>query len=101
MSLGADGYDSNSWQQWQQGWGDWRGMKGMNGYGMMGSQGMMNSGRYSPRMGGMNMHTMNGGNSPRGHGSPFGGNGFSGNYSGNDYNHMGSYRPGSSQHQQM
>jgi len=99
MSLGAEGYDSNSWQQWQQGWGDHWGMRSMNGY----SKGMMmGSGRYSPRMGsGMNMHMMNGGSSPRGHGSPFGGNGFNGNYSGNDYNHMGSYRPGSSQHQQM
>jgi hypothetical protein len=89
MSLGAEN-NGDGWQQWQQGWGDHWGMGSMRGMsgGMMG--GMM-GGRNSPRM---MMGNYNGNSSPRG-GSPYN------NYSGNDYNKMGSYRPGSSQHQQM
>merc|ERR1719281_353682 len=56
--------------------------------------GMYNSGRNSPRM----MNGM-GNNSPRSFGSPYY-NDYSGN-SMNDMNKMGSFRPGSAQHQQM
>jgi len=93
MSLGAEG-GSDGWQQWQQGWGDHWGMKSMGG-------GMFNSGRMSPRT------YNNGSGSPRGFGSPYNnysGSGKMGSYSqmgSMDYNQMGSYRPGSSQHQQM
>jgi len=81
----AQRVNGDGWQQWQQGWGDHMGMN------YKGS-GMFNSGRNSPRM------WNNGSSSPRNSGSPY--NYSSGNY-GSDYNQMGSYRPGSSQHQQM
>jgi NADP-dependent 3-hydroxy acid dehydrogenase YdfG len=93
MSLGAEGRNGENWQQWQQGWGDWN-MGMMKSMGNMG-MGMYNSGRNSPRM-------MSG----TGNGSPtgFGGSPYNNDYSGNsmnDMNRMGSFRPGSSQHQQM
>jgi NADP-dependent 3-hydroxy acid dehydrogenase YdfG len=92
MSMGAEGRDGNGWQQWQQGWGEHWGMQGrMSGGGMYSGR----SGRNSPRMMMNNNMMMNGSGSPRMGGSPFN------NHSGNDYNQMGSFRPGSAQHQQM
>jgi hypothetical protein len=85
MSLGAEGQNGDGWQQWQQGWGTHLGMNYM-------AKGMCNSGRSSPRM--MNGN-WNGSSSPRNFGSPYN------NFSGNDMNQMGSYRPGTAQHQQM
>lgn len=82
MSLGAEGRDGDGWQQWQQGWGDhW----GMNYFGRN------NSGRNSPRMMNKGTYSGSGSYSPR---SPYNGNG-------NDFNQMGSYRPGSANHQMM
>jgi len=94
MSLGAEGRNSENWQQWQQGWGDSWSMSKM-GMGM--GMGMYNSGRNSPRM--MNSMGAMGNNSPRNFGSPYN-NDFGGSFM-NDMNKMGSFRPGSSQHQQM
>merc|ERR1711904_744190 len=78
------------WSQWQQGWGDHWGVKNMG-------SGMFNSGRP----GSARMYN-NSSNSPRTFGSPYNNNGGSyNNFSGNDFNQMGRFRPGNAQHQQM
>merc|ERR1719265_2502089 len=83
MSLGADNYNNDSWQQWQQGWGDHWGMSSM-GRGMY----------KSPRMMMNNSMYNSGSSSPRGYGSPY-------TKGSSDMNPMGSFRPGSAQHQSM